>query len=669
MPDHSTNIDVRTSWRIHTLESWNAQQRILADSISDTARMARNTLSLVLLVAIYMSLTLFVSDKEILLDKQVVIPQTNIGISIRTSYVVTPLIFLYLHAQVLFLLSVLTQKIQRFISASNTGPPVTNLVTRSLTRSQGGAEESWDWLSAFIFVQSFTPNGSRRCLPWILSCISIVVFPILLLLLIDLQFIRYQHIWITLLHHAILTLDVMLIVFLFTSRILQMQRTNSVTFSILAALLTGGGLLSYSQLPKFSHSEIENKVKGIWRSNETTSPAHAVLCNFLELCRYIDVNKELLTNTWVELPDYVFVELRDKDSESKQLSTNRLDLADRTLRYACFRSSTLYGVDFISSDLRGADFGSAYIYHSDFSRAKLHGVNFIDAKLDGIDLASAKLHYTNLSGAELRGVDFRGAELHGANLSKSKSKSKSEGILSMRKCVKPAASEDRIEPDRKVTYRGTNDTKLHGADFRFAELHDVNLEGAELYGSDLRNAKLRGVNLKNAKLNGADLRNVQLDGADLGGATLDGADLRGADLRNAELAGRSGQPKSQKFVLRDSLQFISSDRNEEFWEEFSKLQSSLACRNKYIAKMILKRWGPDDSLPDMESQNLETRRCIIIRALEKARQDLKKWQCPGLHAVTDDEWYESGFCKEIDDGSSQIPTEEAESEGRESPGG
>ena len=703
MPNRSTNIDVRTSWEIHAIESWNTQQRILVDSINDTARMARTTLSLVLLVAIYMCLTLFVSDKEMLYNKQVVIPQTNIGIAIRTSYIITPLIFLYLHAQVLFLLSVLTQKIRRFIRASNAGPPVRNLSTRT----QGEAEESWDWLSAFVFVQLFMPNGSRRYLPMMLSFIGIVVFPILLLLLIDLRFIRYQEIETTLLHHAILVLDIMLIVFLFTRRILQMQRAYSVISMMSAALFLGVCLLLSAQLPKFNYSEIEKNLSR--NDNEMILPVHNnVLCNFLGLCHYIDINDKSLISTWVDLPDSASVGFRNKDSEIRQLATNRLDLVDRTLLYACFRSSKLYGVDFILSDLRGADFGRAHIYYSNFSNAELHGVNFGDTKLYDVDLAGAKLHYANLRGAELHGVDFGGAELHGANLSGQKpSDSKNEHILGMQKCVKPAYNRSKsyaynrsksyaynrsesYASNRSESYKGhltpsDSDTKLHGADLRFAKLHGANLERAELYGADLRNAKLHGANLRYAKLNGADLRYAQLYGANLEGATLDGA-----DLMNAELAGSFGRPESQRFVLRgdasqdadiediitkstdqfrntvresskvreyeiffrramdmgkngvmlekiqDPEELQRDDADKEFWEEYSKLWSSLACRNKYTARMILKRWGSDDPPHDSEIAI-----CIITRELEKARrEDREKWQCPGLRAVADDEWYE-----------------------------
>ena len=230
-------------------------------------------------------------------------------------------------------------------------------------------------------------------------------------------------------------------------------------------------------------------------------PVHDnVLCNFLGLCHYIDINDKSLISTWADLPDSASVGFRNKDSEIRQLATNRLDLVDRTLLYACFRSSKLYGVDFILSDLRGADFGRAHIYYSNFSNAELHGVNFGDTKLYDVDLAGAKLHYANLRGAELHGVDFGGAELHGANLSGSKlSDSKNEHVLGMQKCVKPASS--RSEPDGGTTTSGSSDTKLHGADLRFAKLHGANLERAELYGADLRNAKLHGANLRNAKLN------------------------------------------------------------------------------------------------------------------------------------------------------------------------
>ena len=74
--------------------------RALADSINESARMARATNSLFLFVALYLALTLLsTTDENLLRNGQVVLPQVGAGISVVQSYVLAPVVFLYLHAQ------------------------------------------------------------------------------------------------------------------------------------------------------------------------------------------------------------------------------------------------------------------------------------------------------------------------------------------------------------------------------------------------------------------------------------------------------------------------------------------------------------------------------------------------------------------------------------------
>ena len=724
-----------------------ARQKILADSINDTARMARAALSLVLLAALYLFLTLIsTDDKQLLLgESQIALPQVNIGISIKASYIIGPLIFLYLHVQALFLLGVLAQKIRRFIGPSNRSP-----IT----------EEYWNWLSAFAFVQLFRPNGNRPWLSLILSCISIAVIPILLLLAVYLSFFRYQSIHITYCHLFILILDIISVIWfiafiirLYKKQILRLYKRWIFKFwKVMIVMIVGTPtLIFYVQLPQFIYLTTTYG----WKD-----PFDYILCNWSDwFCRYIDVNNELLIDILVELPD--------KDIETKKIYVNKLDLAERNLRYACFRSAELHHVDLRSADLRGADFGSAEVHSSDFRGAKLHGANFVDMKLkNGTDFGNAELHGTNLSGAELHNADFRGAKLHGANLSNSEE----AAAFGTKECVESSKSSKK--PSNGLNSEVKSNTILHGADFRFAELHGANLAGAELHGANLEGAKLHGANLAGAELHGANLRFAKLHGANLAGAELHGANLEGAklhganlagaelhganlrnaklhganlegvkldgaDLGNAKLAGSFGNPGSWHWVwmlntsfffpvpdahvpvsvdlvyadqlikklteelrtngiadiqitwkedisldehLQESIKtgknfwaFDNTGPNDgdmvfyksydllpygsrpsipkhkhwppsifaddtEYWKTRSEWTIGFACKNEHTARSILKRWMSDTPLSDIRSENLDIARCTIIDALKKKRQESEKRECPGLHAIPDDEW-------------------------------
>ena len=696
-----------------------ARQKILADSINDTARMARAALSLVLLAALYLFLTLIsTDDKQLLLgESQIALPQVNIGISIKASYIVGPPIFLYLHVQALFLLGVLAQKIRRFIELSNRGP---------------STEEHWNWLSAFAFVQLFRPNGNRRWLSLILSCSSIAVIPILLLLAVYLSFVRYQSILITSIHQFILILDIIFIMW-FIAFIIQLYKRQifRVWRGVVIAMIVGTPtLIFYAQSPQYSD---------FGTTYEWMEPFDSILCNRLDLfCRYIDVDDGLLINTLVELPD--------KDTETKKVYVNKFDLAERNLRYASFRSAKLHHVNLRAADLRGADFGSAEVHSSNFAQAKLHGANFVDTKLKNVtDFGEAKLHGTNLSGAELRNANFSGAELHGANLSNSDG----AAVFGTEECVGSSEASKRPSESNGLNLGIKSNTKLHGADLRFAELRGANLACAELRGANLLGAELHGANLAGAKLHGADLRFAELHGANLRnaelyGANLEGVKLDGADLGNAKLAGSFGNPGSWHWVwmlntsfffpilavpdahvpvsvdlvyadqlikklteeldtsgmgdiqitwnedisLKEHLEeSIKADKNfwmsdntgpsggdmviyksydllpfgsrpsipkhwptsisaddTEYWKTRSEWMVGFACKNEHTARSILKRWMSDTPLSDIGSESLDIARCTIINSLKKKRSEWRVWkgqkkrECPGLHAIPDDEW-------------------------------
>ena len=66
----------------------------LADSINDTARMAQTSLSIMLLVALYLGLTLVSpTDKNLFFNGQGTLPQMGVGISVAQGYIFAPPIF------------------------------------------------------------------------------------------------------------------------------------------------------------------------------------------------------------------------------------------------------------------------------------------------------------------------------------------------------------------------------------------------------------------------------------------------------------------------------------------------------------------------------------------------------------------------------------------------
>ena len=197
-----TTIEDKTAWEIHKREARHARLRSLADSINDTARTARNSLSLFLIVALYLFLTLISStDENLLRNSLVELPQVGAGVSLEKSCIFAPPIFLYLHAQLLFLLSVLAQKVRTFELALKEEFP-------GAARPNKQREECRDWLSAFAFVQLFRPSSGGLHASNIIVWLGIEAIPVVLLFVLDLSFVRYQFTLITLEHHIIFIIDI-----------------------------------------------------------------------------------------------------------------------------------------------------------------------------------------------------------------------------------------------------------------------------------------------------------------------------------------------------------------------------------------------------------------------------------------------------------------------------
>ena len=114
------------------------------------------------------------------------------------SYVVAPILFLYLHAQLLFALSVLARKVREFESlAAREGLP--------------RRREYENWFSAFSAVQSIVSVSSKqRVLARVLAWIGVEAIPLFLLLIVNVIFVLYQS-WITPIHHAVLLVDLILV--------------------------------------------------------------------------------------------------------------------------------------------------------------------------------------------------------------------------------------------------------------------------------------------------------------------------------------------------------------------------------------------------------------------------------------------------------------------------
>jgi len=205
------------------------------------------------------------------------------------------------------------------------------------------------------------------------------------------------------------------------------------------------------------------------------------------------------------------LDLRRRRLEGAQFTgadLSNADLRGAYLKGAVFFAARLEGVCLENADLQGA-----VLEHALLTRARLEGAKLQNARLGQAWLEGAVLDGASLQGASLNLARLNGASLQGANL---------QGASIVRAWLQGASLEG---------------ARLQGALLDAAQLQGASLVHAELQGASLNIARLQGASLERARLQSASLDRAQLQGASLGGATLLGTNLTGAQLQGASFAG------------------------------------------------------------------------------------------------------------------------------------
>jgi uncharacterized protein YjbI with pentapeptide repeats len=467
-----------------------------------------------------------VTHRDLLLENPVKLPFLNIELPLRAFFSVGPLVFLVVHAYVLLHFVLFAGKISAFdleLQAQVSGNDARARLRRQLPSN--------------IFVQSLA--GPREVRTGVVGFllrrildISLVVGPIALLVLFQLQFLAYHSEWITWWQRIAVVVDLVLLWILWP-RIARGQTAGLVWVDFKRAKVQLGLLVSILPallvvtIATFPGEWLEMKLPPVplipttWGARtlpsvqaiRTTESRWATLHELL-----VAGNGSLWPNVLV-LPN---VELGDRvrlDAEGKiAISSKALSLRNRSLdgavlsyahlRKADFRGASLARANFIGADLREAKFdadrsgfgASEYsepticwkgmrctqLQDAVFALAQLQGASFKYAQLQGAGFNFSQLQGAILKEAQLQGATFFAARLEGASF-------------------------DRAN--------------LQGASFEYAQLQGANLNSSLLQGATLDQAGLQGANLEGAELQGASLYCAQLQGTSLFNAHLQGASL------------------------------------------------------------------------------------------------------------------------------------------------
>lgn len=415
------------------------------DAINDVAKTARALLAAMAAVAIAMTATMIsASDEAIFRDAAQVFPSLAVEIRLSTAYTLAPPLFVFLHLNALLQLHLLTRRTQDFLAA---------LDDAGCTMAMRHA-----WLGqihGLAFVQMLLPDRQTtisRGLQKAATLISMVVVPVLLLLCIQISFVRYQNWSITIDHIVCLLADLALLMWFHLSlwprdRGRIIWRAAPVTAMVALISLTQAlpPIILFDTFNLFDR--IVGDVPGFFWTRRTLDLHGKVLID--------STAKPDLAKALAQDPDHL------KAVQGKMLT---LSLPDRSFIGINLENAELFAIDLRRAKLRQAR----------LSRAQMRGANLSYAEMQQADLQYAQMQDVDLWFAQMQGAHLSPAQMQGANLSSA---------------------------------------EMQGADLRSAEMQGADLSSAQMQGANLWFAQMQGADLRSAQMQGADLSFAWMPGA------------------------------------------------------------------------------------------------------------------------------------------------------------
>lgn len=469
-------------------------------ALDDAAGMSRNLWLVFLTFGTYLAIAVgSVTHRNLFLEDPIKLPLLNVELPLVAFFWVAPLLFLIFHAYLLLNLRLLVDNVRRYnevVDAAKLDPKQDDSFRLLLTN--------------FPFVQllagtsdsrSGLVGGVLRGIVWI----TVVLAPVMLLVLMQLQFLPYHDWRVTTVHRAVIVADLILL-WLFWPTIMDNVRGAGLANRLIygsGAVLTGLVIIFAVHVATFPGESLDRNVVAMtpwpldWELQEVDSDEGENSTTSRQL-------------VWIGRPIYQLLFLGDVD----EVSSGRTSLWSNTL--------VLPDQDFIEDD-------------ETLDKTKR------TVSLRGRDLQGAVLIRT-----DLRQADFTGANLNEAKLDRAKLEEAQFG------CAKRGNDDD----DRSSGCTTLQGASLRDARLQLASLVEVEAQGADLFRAHLEMADLSGAQLQGARLTRAWLQGASLEGADLQGAVLREAQLQGASIDRADFTGAS---LMHSIVWRSNYGYIFTD--------------------------------------------------------------------------------------------------------------
>jgi hypothetical protein len=355
-----------------------------------------------------------VTHEDLFFERPVKLPFLGIDLPLLAFFFLAPILFVMGHAYTRVHLVMLTDKARRYDeSLDDQIKESGNLSEEELVRRGKIHAGLRQQLPSNIFVQFLAGPKELRESPfgWALRAIAwttLVMAPVFLLLLMQVQFLPFHSNFITWTHRVALLADLALVWWLWTKILSgrEVERRNPVAalnvFEI--GLLLSLGVFLFSWMIVTFPGELQEGFLAKWdRPKWTVTPHDWLFAGSVDPTTRRRTSLFSSTLVLVGLNIYEGLRIDDPDKVGWH-DTYRA--RGRDLRGAIFDFAVIPRVDFGHADLQGAL----------MNQADLHTVSLEGAQLEGADLSGARLQGASLSGANLEGASLRGTQLQGASL-------------------------------------------------------------------------------------------------------------------------------------------------------------------------------------------------------------------------------------------------------------
>ncbi|MCP4370575.1 MAG: pentapeptide repeat-containing protein [Deltaproteobacteria bacterium] len=565
-----------------------------------------------LTLGVYLAIALVsTTHVDLFLRNPLAMPVVRIEIALLSFFIITPFLFLMLHLNVMIAFRSLFEKVQNaFTLTTQTNQQYKNTALLSNLTDP----------LALTQILTRTDWSVHKIFPLLLSWITVVFGPLLLLCYFQLKFLPFHDTTITSWHRLLIILDLILLFSLWPkSKVCSRLKSTLIWLGVVGAsivvvlssvfVLTVPGeytekvfhrILTYSFTKESydRHKRYEsNDVRSFFGNRKGISvidlregfPSYddifmqRYLATLLKVGPYDDYEDSFfdeMEKYWA--PSWARFDQHYKEKGLWELCLSGIVDFYRNSRFIRIPIKNANLVEmalgsensdklFEKLDKLGNNISARGLEHKkylkprvsidlsgrNFDGAHLHGVDLRTVRLVGSSLQNADLSYSLLSFADLTRTQLDGSNFTGTDLRAARFDFAKMSQTEFRGANFSGASFSFVE----WMYSSAPEVVGRGAYLSSSNLHGTSLHNADLSLAMMQRVDLTGAGVSNANLTAADMLNATLVGSNLAGTNLFAVDLKGAKIYGVDFSG--ADLRGANFNAADIA--ISDFRHARMW--------------------------------------------------------------------------------------------------------